>query len=114
MSTRQIIREGKVCVVGGLTLVAALRFCGVDEWYEVYSPEKAREVLRNLLEREDVYLIVLEERFREVLTDFRELLETKTLPLILLVPSLTELKEYDFRKVYRDLHRRTVGFEIQL
>ncbi len=111
---RALAREVKICVIGGRALVSVMRFAGAELYYEVYDVASARKALEEVLERSDVGIVVVEERYRSAVADLLEKVRGRLTPIVVFLPGITEVAGYDARKVYKDLHRRTIGFEVEI
>lgn len=76
----------KIGVVGDFDTVTGFRLAGVKETYDVEEPEAAVETLKKLM-KEDIGVIIITERLADQIRDeTEELIEGKTLPIIVEIP----------------------------
>jgi V/A-type H+-transporting ATPase subunit F len=76
----------KIGVVGDFDTVTGFRLAGVKETYDVEEPEAAVEALKKLM-KEDIGVIIITERLADQIRDeTEELIEEKTLPIIVEIP----------------------------
>ncbi len=76
----------KIGVVGDFDTVTGFRLAGVKETYDVEEPEAAVEALKKLM-KEDIGVIIITERLADQIRDeTEELIEGKTLPIIVEIP----------------------------
>lgn len=76
----------KIGVVGDFDTVTGFRLAGVKETYDVEEPGAAVEALKKLM-KEDIGVIIITERLADQIRDeTEELIEGKTLPIIVEIP----------------------------
>lgn len=104
----------KVVAIGDRLFVRLFELMGAVG-YEVSSPEEARELVHRLIEREDVGLIVLPERFLEAVKPIKEMLlrEGRVKPTLAFLPDLIDRREYRVEELRRAL-AMALGIELRL
>jgi V/A-type H+-transporting ATPase subunit F len=76
----------KIGVVGDFDTVTGFRLAGVKETYDVEEAGAAMEALKKLM-KEDIGVIIITERLADQIRDeTAELIEGKTLPIIVEIP----------------------------
>lgn len=76
----------KIGVVGDFDTVTGFRLAGVKETYDVEEPGAVMEALKKLM-KEDIGVIIITERLADQIRDeTAELIEGKTLPIIVEIP----------------------------
>lgn len=76
----------KIGVVGDFDTVTGFRLAGVKETYDVEEPGATMEALKKLM-KEDIGVIIITERLADQIRDeTAELIEGKTLPIIVEIP----------------------------
>ncbi|NPA47425.1 MAG: V-type ATP synthase subunit F [Thermococci archaeon] len=96
----------KIAVVGDTDTVLGFKLAGVHETFEVSSPSEAREVLNELVGREDIALILITDSLASEL----ELPDVR-LPIILTVPDRWSEGKGEARLM--EIVRRAIGVEIK-
>ena len=100
----------KVVAVGSQDFVAGLKLAGVDEGFVVYDQRDVDAKLSSLIKRNDVTLILVEERYAfEIPNFFDKYLKLKQ-PIVALIP--TGRAKEGVRDYMSELIRRTVGVEV--
>ncbi|AFK21934.1 V-type ATP synthase subunit F [Pyrococcus sp. ST04] len=101
----------KVVVMGDSDTVVGFKLAGVHEVYEFdyseLSIERARNKLRELVEREDVGIILITERLAEKIGELPEV----NLPIILQIPD--KFGSIYGEELLKEIVRRAIGVEIK-
>ncbi|AAL80305.1 V-type ATP synthase subunit F [Pyrococcus furiosus DSM 3638] len=101
----------KIVVMGDSDTVVGFRLAGVHEAYEydesLESVERARNKLRELLERDDVGIILITERLAQRIGSLPEV----KFPIILQIPD--KFGSIYGEDILRDVVRRAIGVELK-
>ncbi|CAB50667.1 V-type ATP synthase subunit F [Pyrococcus abyssi] len=101
----------KVVVMGDSDTVTGFRLAGVHEAYEFdfseLSIERARNKLKELVERDDVGIILITERLAQRIGDLPQV----NLPIILQIPD--KFGSIYGEELLREIVRKAVGIEIK-
>ncbi|WXG45874.1 MAG: V-type ATP synthase subunit F [Candidatus Atabeyarchaeum deiterrae] len=104
----------KVAAIADSDTIIGLRLAGVRDSYLVESPQQAEEMLRKVLQDQDVGLIILTEKIadkvRDMINDFTS---QRTFPVIVEIPDKRGT-EQGRRDPLKDIIRRAVGLEVKV
>ena len=104
----------KVAAIADSDTIIGLRLAGVRDSYLVESPHQAEEMLRKVLQDQDVGLVILTEKIadkvRDMINDFTS---QRTFPVIVEIPDKRGT-EQGRRDPLKDIIRRAVGLEVKV
>lgn len=100
----------KVVAVGSQDFVAGLKLAGVDEGYAVQDHAEADVRLSAITKRNDIALILLEERYALEIPNFYDKYLKLKQPVITVIPT-GKVREGS-RDYMSELIRRTIGVEV--
>ncbi|BAA31103.1 V-type ATP synthase subunit F [Pyrococcus horikoshii] len=101
----------KVVIMGDSDTVVGFRLAGIHEAYEFdlseLSIERARNKLKELVERDDVGIILITERLAQKIGELPQV----NLPIILQIPD--KFGSIYGEELLREIVRRAVGIEVK-
>ncbi|AEC51751.1 V-type ATP synthase subunit F [Pyrococcus sp. NA2] len=101
----------KIVVMGDPDTVTGFRLAGIHEAYEFdfsdLSIERARNKLRELIERDDIGIILITERLAQKIGEIPQV----NLPIILQIPD--KFGSIYGEELLREIVRKAVGIEIR-
>jgi len=102
----------KIVVVGTRDVVNGFQLAGIKDAYECEDPWKAKEILEEVKDMNDVAIVIIPRsisgEIREFLDDWKR--EKGIYPVILEIPDRKETRE--FEDPMRELVKRAIGIDI--
>ncbi len=102
----------KIVVVGTRDVVNGFRLAGIKDAYECEDPWKAKEILQEIKDMNDVAIVIIPRTLSSEIRDFiNEWKSEKGIyPVILEIPDKKEVEE--FEDPMREIVKRAIGIDI--
>ncbi len=105
------VKNYKIAVIGKKDLTIGFRLTGVTEYYDTEESPKAEQIIRDLMQRDDIGLIIIGAQLVRGMKDRKILnaIDSSILPVFMEIPGYNEEKVPD---TLRRLIIRAIGIDI--